>query len=185
MPFWRRRPLHERLAREGGLLPTEGPKAPWHEVGIHGVPRLREFDASTVVDAPGIDDDEVEFVVLPDGSLLIEEEAGRESDLRPFADALDAQLSPPYRARGTRQGDDRWALGANRIEVVELPEDVGGDEIDVAVREGRTTLVVDHERAWGGRPELERLGYARGFADFVVHAERLDGPLWEVRVTPL
>ena len=49
VPLFRREPLHERLAREGGLdprpLPEAGPPG-WMETGIHGVPRHREWDAA-------------------------------------------------------------------------------------------------------------------------------------------
>ena len=75
-PFWRReRPLHERLAEEGGLtVPLELGRdvAPWHQAGVHGLARPRQWDAvvTAEADVPG---DSVSFVALEDGTLLVEE----------------------------------------------------------------------------------------------------------------
>ncbi len=98
MGFFRRdRPLHEQLAEEGGLdfggeqapSPAEGlmegrddgfrstPPAefgnltPLGEVGIHGVHRPRKWDvvATARVEMPG---DKVHFVVLPDGTVVVD-----------------------------------------------------------------------------------------------------------------
>lgn len=171
-PFWRREePLHERLAREGGLVPRV-PRSSWDDlVGIHGVHRQREYDAVVAVeaDAPG---DEHEFVVLED-EVLVEAELPDE-----LLEAFD--LEPPYRVRAVRKGGRTWALAANAIEVERFEAD--GDVIDLAQQGGERTLVVDGERAFGSVPALEAL---LGAEDAVVHAERLDGDLWEVRVAPL
>ena len=70
--FRRKESLHERLAREGGLVERE-PPAPWREVGVHGMQRPREWDATHTVEAPGIEGDAATFVVLPDGSVLVED----------------------------------------------------------------------------------------------------------------
>jgi hypothetical protein len=171
-PFWRREePLHERLAREGGMV--EGaPRSAWDElVGIHGVHRQREYDAVLAVeaDAPG---EEHEFVVLDD-EVLVEAELPDE-----LLEAFD--LEPPYRVRAVRKSERTWALAAKAIQVVRLEAD--GDVIDLAQREGEQTLVVDGERAFGSMPELEHL---LGEEDAVLHAERLDGNLWEIQISPL
>jgi hypothetical protein len=172
VPFWRREePLHEKLAREGGLV-ERAPRADWDElVGIHGVHRQREYDAVLAVEAeaPG---DEHEFVVLED-EVLVEAELPDE--------LLEAfELEPPYRVRAVRKAGRTWALAANAIEVARFEAD--GDVIDLAQREGERTLVVDGERTFGSAPALENL---LGADDAVVHAERLDGDLWEVKVTAL
>jgi hypothetical protein len=169
--FRRNEPLHERLAREGGLVARE-PRAPWREVGIHGMQRVREWDMTQTVDAPGIEGDAATFVVLPDGSVLVED--GAESSLQPLADAIEQELQPPYRARAARQRDDLWAVQAKRIRVVQLRNPPEGEAIELT----RDGLVVDGERAFGSVPELEGLGD-------VVRAERLDGDLWEVTASPL
>ncbi|HEU5279611.1 MAG TPA: hypothetical protein VFU26_11995 [Gaiellaceae bacterium] len=180
MGLFRRKPLHQRLAEEGGLV--EPPSRPLFtgvipETGIHGVPRERQYDAVAATDAPGVEGDSARFVGLEDGSLLIEEGEG---DLTPLADAIEQEVGRPYRAQAVRRGDTQWAVAAHRLRVLELPEP-GGDEIVLSVRGDERTLVVDGNRSFGTMPELEAL--ADG--DAVVRAARLDGTLWEVRVDPL
>lgn len=169
--FRRKEPLHERLAREGGLVERE-PRAPWREVGIHGMQRAREWDVTQMVEAPGIDGAAATFVVLPDGSILVEE--GGDSSLQPLADGIEHVIHPPYRAQAARQRDDMWAVQAKRIEVRKLRNSPDGDSIELS----QDGLLVDAERAFGSVPELEGLGD-------VVRAERLDGDLWEVRTSRL
>jgi hypothetical protein len=208
MGWWRRRreTLNERMLREAGLnagaeAVEETPPAPlepeprhpgppllggrrfFEETGVTGTARPRSWDVTTTVEAPDLKGEEVEFEVLPDGSILVEEEVGEES-LAPLAEAIEQMLAAPYRARAVRRGETVWAVAANGIEVVELPPDVRGNEVDVAVQGDEKTLVVDGARAFGSVPELEQLGASR-FESYVVHAERLDGNLWEVRVGAL
>jgi hypothetical protein len=182
--FGRKESLHERLAREGGLVEREPPEppAPWREVGVHGMQRGREWDATQMVEAPGIEGDAVTFVVLPDGSVLVEE--GSDSSLQPLADAIEQQLQPPYRARAARQRGDLWAVQARRIEVVSLPDAPAGDAIDLTHTQDDHVLSVDGERIFGSLPALEKRGEREG-RDYAVHAERLDGDLWEVRASAL
>ena len=187
MSWLRRKPLHQRLAEEGGLVAPERPRhdmtPPWGEVGIHGVARPREWDAVGVVDAPGLPGDEIGFVALPNGTLLVEDELPDDL-LAPLAEAVEGALEPPYRAQAVRRDEARWAVGARSIVVVELPEEIDGDEIELTVHDGERTLIVDGARSFGSVPALERLAEAR-FGAYVVHAERLDGAYWEVRVTAL
>ena len=162
--------MHVRLAREGGLLERE-PRAPWREVGVHGVQRGREWDATVTTEAEGIDGDAATFVALPDGTLLVE--AGPDSSLQPLADAVERELRPPYRARAARVNGDLWGVQARRIEVREIPNQAG-DSLELT-SEG---LRIDGQRVFGSVKELEGLGD-------VVRAERLDGDLWEVRASSL
>lgn len=184
MSLFRRESLHERLAREGGIPlgePTPHDTMPrWGEAGIHGLARPREWDETTLVEASQLDGTEAAFTVLPDGTLLVDEE--EERDLSLLAGGLG--LAPPYRAQAVRRDARWWAVAARRIDVVEVSEDVDGDEIELTVHEGERTLIVDGERAFGSLPSLERLGRERSDS-FALHAERLDGPLWEIRLTPL
>jgi hypothetical protein len=181
LPFFKREPLHERLAREGGLVEPE-PRAPWQEVGIHGLQRPREADAVVTVDAPDVEGDAARFVSLPDGSLLVEE--GPDSSLDALAAAVEQELRPPYRARAVRRDGALWAVEATRIEVLALPDAPGGETIDVARTDEGTTTSVDGERIFGSIPSLEERGEREG-RDFAVHAERLDGDLWEIRASAL
>ena len=169
--FGRREPLHERLAREGGLVPPD-PRPAWQEVGVHGLQRLREWDATVKAEAPDVTGDAARFVALPDGTLLVEE--GPDESLEPLAAAVEQRLKPPYRARAARQSETLWAVQARRIRVVELPNAPAGETLELTP-EG---LLVDGERAFGSAPELEGMGD-------VVRAERLDGDLWEVQAAAL
>jgi len=203
--FRRRKPLHERLLEEAGVeLPAakppvpdsgavkavwgdrEGPPAkndrPARESGVHGIAREREWDAFATVQAPEIGGDEVAFDVLPDRTVLVEDEEGDVS-LSPLADAVERELRPPYRARAVRQSPELWAVAARAIDVVALP-DQEGDSIELSVRGGERALTVDGAREFGTIPELERLAAER-HEDFVIRAQRLDDGWWEVRVDPL
>jgi len=178
--FFRRKPLHQRLAEEGGLV--ERSTVPLFtgvipETGIHGIPRERQYDAVATTDAPDAAGDSARFVGLEDGSLLVEEGDG---DLTALADAIEHEIARPYRATAVRRGESTWAIAAHRLRVIELPEP-GGDEIELVLNGEEKTLVVDQNRSFGTMPELEQL--ADGNA--VIRAARLDGTLWEVRVDPL
>jgi hypothetical protein len=187
VPFWRRdEPAHERLAREGGLVPERGgrdARQRWYEelVGIHGVSRPREWDAVATVRASGLGTERITFVALPDGALIVEEGAG--GDLEPLATALESTISPPYRAEAVPRDDQHWGVAANRIEVLELPE-VDGDEIGLTVSEHGRELLIDGVEHEGTVPSLEAFAAARG-SSFAASARRIDGDLWEVRVFSL
>lgn len=204
MGLFRRESLHERLAREGGLEPprSRGVQG-WNDlVGIHGIARSREWDAVVTVEAPGVDGERVDFVALPDGSLLVEgdtgaphvssasetrssapvEEEHADAGLDRLAEAVEEQLAPPYRARGVRQAEALWAVSARRIRAATFQ--ATGERLELTkTAEGRT-LRVDGMPAFGSVPALERLGEAVG-GMYAIQAERLDADLWEVRVAAL
>ncbi|HZQ65066.1 MAG TPA: hypothetical protein VFA66_07565 [Gaiellaceae bacterium] len=183
MPLFRRRePLHERLAREGGLSaePPADPAVGWMETGIHGVHRAREWDSVVTVDVDGVEGDRARFVALPDDVLLVEEGG----DVEALAAALDQVAAPPYRAEAVRRGDTQWAIGIRRIQVVDLPDDPGGEEVTLTARDGERTVLVDGQSSFGSIPALEQVGAARG-ESYVVQARRLEGSTWEVEVVPL
>ncbi len=202
MPFWRREddePAHERLARQAGIdldattnpppvvpLPPEQ-RIPFvgaiREPGIHGIHQQREWDAVATAEAPGLPGDQIEFTALPDGTLLVED-AIPEGALAPVADAVEASLSPPYRARAVRRDGDVWGVAANEIVVLEVAEEVPGDTVSIAVQGDERTVLVDDRPAWDAVPTLEEHGAAE-HRDFALHAERLDGDLWHVEVNPL
>src|SRR2546423_502145 len=178
--FRRSKPLHERLAEEGGLVERPA-RAPFTgaigEAGIHGLPRERQYDAVVTVTAPDLEGSSARFVGLEDGSLLLEEGDG---DLTPLADAIEQEVKRPYRGIAVRRSETQWAVAAHRLQVIELPEP-GGDEVELALRGDERTLLSDGNRGFGTLPELQAL--AAG--DAVIRAARLDGNVWEVRVDPL
>jgi hypothetical protein len=183
--FRRRKALHERLLEEAGLEPPLHDARPVvggaRETGVHGIARQREWDSVATVRAPEIGGDELAFDVLPDRTVLVEDEEG-DASLAPLADAVERELKPPYHARAVRQSEELWAVAARAIEVVRLQKQ-DGDTIELSVRDGERTLAVDGAREFGTIPELEAL--AAGRDDYVVRAERLDGDWWEVKVDPL
>ena len=199
-PFWRREEtLNEKLAREGGLSiagdATEerpprvlepSPARPGgllsELVAIHGSPRPREWDVVASARVAGITGEAVHFLALPSGRLVVDEDVPDEP-LALLAAAVEATLDRPYRAEAVRRGEDAWALGARRLDVVEIAADPEGDELELSVHEGNRTLVVAGEPSALDVPELEAL--AEGHESFVVRAVRLDGALWEADVFPL
>jgi hypothetical protein len=190
-PFWRRdEPAHRRLGRAlpnavaGGFL-AHPPLLDGTQVGepaIHGVSRPRRWDAVVTAESATVVGDEVHFVALPDGTLVVEE-AVPDDSLAPLAEAVEEAIEPPYRAQGVRKSAKVWAVGAHRVDVASLP-DVHGDEIELTAHGGERTLVVDGAREFGGVPALERLARERHDA-YAVRAERLDGDLFEIKVAPL
>src|SRR5258706_3870137 len=112
----RREPLHERLAREGGMTerpPQGAPRPLWQEPGVTGLHRPREADAFVTAEAPDVEGDAVRFVSLADGSLLVED--GADSPLDALAAAVGHEMRPPHRAPAGRRGVALWAIEAKRI----------------------------------------------------------------------
>ena len=151
----------------------------WGEVGIHGLHRQREWDLLLTVDAPELEGDEVVFVALRDGRIVREE-----GDADPSRLARAVTLEPPFRARGVRRDRALWVVAVTGIETVELPDDPGGDAIELAWDGTERSVRIDGMPTLAGVPELERLAAARHEA-YVVTAVRLDGATWEVSVAPL
>jgi hypothetical protein len=201
IPFRRRRPLHRRLAEQGGMVadldqfeprppatPATAAEPPGLDgeargaAGIHGVPRRRRWDTVTTVEAPELHGDARRFVALPDGSLIVGEDDAADG-LEPLADAVERAVPPPYRAEAVRRSATAWAVAARRIEVVQIA-DLEGAEVELAVSGGERVLRVDGRTTFGRIPALERAGEGRG-PEYVVRASRLDGDIWEIEASPL
>ncbi len=210
MPFWRRdsETLNERLARDAGLSlsgdPVDSRRAgdpgaderrdaarffkrltqPISDLAvIHGAHRAREWDAVATVAVPGIDCERVHFVALPEGGLVVDEDVS-EKALDRLADAVESSLAPPYRAEAVRRSGDVWAVGARRTDVVELPEGLSGEEVELAVHDGERSLTIDGAPSDERIRPLEELA-ARYGESYVARASRLDERLWELEVFPL
>jgi hypothetical protein len=193
--FRREEPLHEKLAREGGLdfprrvdepdgPPVIDPDHPlWRIAGIHGIPRAREWDAVLTAIAPDLPGDETDFVALPDGTLFTDADLPAGA-LEPIADGFDGLIDAPYHAVALRQDEDVWSAGAMRVAVVEVPEHVDGDQVDLVVNDGERKVLVDEAESRAEIPSLEGFA-AQQFGSFVLRASRLDETLWEVTVLPL
>jgi len=186
--WWRRRredaPEPETASGITEWQPRYEPTLPVErlEAGVTGISRPREWDAVVTAVAPGIRDDPVVFVALPDGELLVEvgDDPG---DLTPLAEAVERELPRPYRAQAVRRDGESFAVGVVGIEVADLPG-TEGESVTLTVNEGLRRLEVDGGPAGGPNPALERLGEGAG-SSYVVRAERLEGDLFEVRVDRL
>ena len=128
-------------------------------------------------DVPG---DELAYVVLDD-TVVIESDEALSEDV---TGAFEGRLEPPYRVLGVRRGEGLWALGARQIETAVVPG-LEGDEIELAVGEEATTRHVDGVQSFGSIPALENIARDRDLDYFAIHAERIDGDLWELRLTAL
>jgi hypothetical protein len=184
--MFRREPLHERLAREAGLgaqhePPPHDVRPRWGIVAIHGLHRLREWDAVGSVVLPELGGEELEFVTLPDRTVVVEEEIPDDA-LSALAGAVEASIEPPYRARAVRREGGVWAVAGRAIDVAEV-RGLDGEELELAVRGGDRTLVVDGEQAFGTVPALEAFGAE--LEAYVVRASRLDGDLFEIELSAL
>jgi hypothetical protein len=120
---------------------------------------------------------------LPDGTLYTDDDLP-DGALAPLADAFDGLLDAPYHAVALRQEEDVWTAAALRVDVVEVPEDVDGDQVDIVVNEGERRVLVDKAESRAEIPSLEDFA-GQQFGSFVLHASRLDETLWEVTVLPL
>jgi hypothetical protein len=186
--IFRREPIHKKLAREARLDAEPEPEAGspeargiWGMGGVHGVQRPRRWDVVGSVEAPDLVGDEVHFVALPNGDLVVDEDEP-DGALSGVAEALEERLDPPYRGEAVRRDGETWAVAARRIEVTEL--EAAGDELELVVNQGERDFRVDGERAFGSATELEQRGERLGDS-YVVRAHRLDGRLWEIESNAL
>jgi hypothetical protein len=192
----RRETLNEQLLREAGLDPAQSLGDPQPQpllqppsiLAAAGVPdgsslRPKEWDAAVTADVPGLAGNRIEFTTLPTGDVIVSEETG-DADVTPLADAVEQRMRPPYRAIAQRQAGDLWAVGAKQIRVAQIsfPD---GDKHEFSHHVDRGELRVDGEPSDAlVPPELGRLAETAGDS-FFVEAERIDGDLWEVKVTAL
>ena len=197
--FRRERPIHEQLADEAGLdidgiddelaMAANDPAlvtrvhVPSDLLAVHGIPRDREWDAVASAEAPDLPGEELEYVALEDGTLIVDDDLP-DGALSPLADALEGQIRAPYHGWAFWQGDDVWAVAAKRVQVVEVPEDVPGDEVSMSVNNGSRSVMVDGADSHAELPSLETFA-GQQYGSFALHASRLDDTLWEVTVLPL
>ena len=203
MRFFRRgESLNERMLREAGLQdeqadvaaaapPPLDPVVAFRQQFDSGAgalagaglpPRARHWDTFVTAEAPDVEGNEVDFVALPDGTILVEEEEG-DAALEPLANAVETRIAAPYRAKAVKQTDRIWAVSAMQIHVARF--EANGDTIELTQTSDGRALHMDGMPSFGSVPELERIGEAQAGPAYAVHAERLDDDLWEVRVAAL
>jgi hypothetical protein len=185
----REEPLHERLLREAeldvdpmpALAEEPAPLPPFRfRDELHGPQRPREWDAVVTAAAPGLHGETLDFVVVEDGSVLMEA-AFPHGSLDPLCAAVEAGVARPYRARAVRQGAELWAVSARHIELVELA--LEGDALELTVSRTGRRLLVDGEERLEPVPELE-LGAGLP-PEFHATGTRVQASRWEIDVVPL
>jgi hypothetical protein len=140
-------------------------------------------DAVLTAEAPDISAATVDFVALPDGELLAEDDETADEDLSALADAVENRLQPPYRVHARRTSGDEWELLAYLLDVRTIAY-AAADTLQLVHRDGVEELLADGVPVDGSIPQLEAAGAALG-GDFAVRAERLDGDFWEIRAAAL
>jgi hypothetical protein len=135
------------------------------------------------VEAPGLRGDSVQFVVLEDGTLVVEEDEPDDA-LTPLAEAIETRLAAPYRAEAVRRDGTLWGVAGRRITIVSEPGLVG-DEAELVLSSSGWALTVDGRHRLAHVPALEAVGRAGGRTDAVVRASRVSDDLWEVEAAPL
>ena len=167
---------------DGQLLPEARYRLPdWFQVDSLLKQWAQQWDVVVAAEAPEIGGDEVEFVALADGTLVVDVEEG-DASLEPLARAVEAELRSPYRAKAVRHERGWWAVGARPTTVCALPG-VDAESVELTRYRGERTVS-------GASPDsdlgpLERLAADRGLDDYALQAERLDGDLFEVQLSPL
>jgi hypothetical protein len=153
----------------------------WHV--DQGIQRVSEWEAMASAEAPELPGDELSFTGLRDGTLFVDLDLSDEA-LEPLIEAIEPLIEAPYRAFARREEGDLWAVAAMRVDIVEVHENIPGDELDLAFQEGEPALIVDGQESGQRIATLEAFAAAR-FRKYVLHASRLDDLLWEVTVFPL
>jgi hypothetical protein len=167
---------------------------------VTGIPRLREWDAVTLVELPELAGDslnEFELDASVDGVPATRDAARVPQEaLERLAAELDAKLDRPYEARAVRYDETRFTVGARTVrpgETIDLPADLPGSSLEVVrAPDGERQISVDGEPLDPGDEAryapavelLERRGEAR-FESFVARADKADGGRWTVTVDPL
>ena len=100
----------------GGLGRPQGP-------GIAGVttgPGGRTWDAIAAADCPDLPGEGVTFTVLDDGTIVVSTDLP-DGSLAPLAEALEATVSPPYRAAAARSEGDSGQRVAESVRILSAP----------------------------------------------------------------
>jgi hypothetical protein len=149
--------------------------------GVHGVPRARTWDAVATALSRDLTGETVTFVVLPDGTIVVDEDLPDDS-LAPLAEALEETIAPPYRAAAIRRHEDVWTAVAEEVAIAEIPG-LEGDTVELTVVDGERSLHIDGERTIRPLPALDAL--TATYDDVALRAERVDEDVFAVDVFPL
>ena len=104
-----------------------------------------------------------------------------------LADALEkngALAAVSRRGRASRDDGGVWAVAGRRIEVARLHAGEG-EVLDLAMVGGESSARTSTaSRRSAACPSSSGLAGREG-TDYAVHAERIDGDLWDIRIAPL
>ena len=136
-----------------------------------------------MAEAPDLPGSEVTFVVLDDGSVILDDELP-EPAVEPIAEELDQVIDAPVPRGGgaqARRGLGRCSALHRRARATRRRRE---STLMLTMQDGTKSFSVDGSPEFGTVPELERFAAER-YGSYVAEASRLDGELWEVRVSPL
>src|SRR4029079_16923846 len=94
------------------------------------------------VEAPGIPVDTVQFVVLPEGSLIAPATIP-DGVLFPIADAIEATVQTPYEVDAQRIVGDQWVASATEVETLDVEAGSPGQELTFSRVDGVEATTVD------------------------------------------
>jgi len=169
-------------AQTGGFLaspPSIDGAVGLGEAGITDAPRPRgPWDVVVSTDAPDLPGDTVTFVVLEDGTIVVDDDVP-DGSVTPLADAVERELPPPYEAAAGRDGDV-WCVAAHAVLVAEAT--AGAEEMVEVARVGDlVTVTIDGREVpvISAPPGIIGLLDAAD-GDVALIAERLDDATWIV-----
>ena len=164
------------------------------ESGVSGLARIREWDATAIVELPELEADmrtELELTVRAEAV-----EGGADvpaAAVSRLLGELERSVRRPYAVRAVRQGPLEWLAAARGLKSEAVVLRCPGASLQLAVPpEGDRSVLVDDEPVSEpfGEPlaaavaELERRGTKR-FESFVARADKVEGERWEVTIDPL
>jgi hypothetical protein len=147
--------------------------------GVTGAPQPRgEWDVAVSATAPDLPGEELTFVGLADGTLVVDDDIPEGSAV-PLAEAVEQYLPAPYRAAALRKEGAIWAVAAATVTVLELSS-VEGDTLELARIGDGITFSLDGTSSLAPLEVRRVLDGLEG--DVAVTAERIDGGNWVAQV---
>jgi hypothetical protein len=146
-----------------GVTGAERPRGPW--------------DAIATARAPELPVDRVTFVALADGTLVVDDDVP-DGSLTPLAEAIEADVPPPYEAAAVRDDEGVWAIAAHGV-LIAAGEPGEEETVELARVGGETTVRIDGTEApIASAPGGLRALLDEADGDTALTAERLDETTW-------
>ncbi|MCZ7587730.1 MAG: hypothetical protein M5U27_02465 [Gaiella sp.] len=146
-----------------GLTGAERPRGPW--------------EAIATTRAPDLPVERVTFVALEDGTLVVDDDVP-DGSLVPLAEAIEAELAPPYEAAAVRDTEGVWAVAAHEV-LIAAAEPGEAETVELARVGGERTAKVDGADVPALSAPAGLLALLDGAeGDAALTAERLDEATW-------